>query len=57
MYILILCNNIFYSSTLHYGNIFEDNSPVYDTGEQLFPFYSVHSVYVTGEFFTLFPYI
>ena len=55
MYILILCTNIFYSSTLHYGNIFEDNSPVYDTGEQLFPFYSVHSVYVTGEFFTLFP--
>ena len=36
---------------LHYGNIFEDNSPVYDTGD---PFYSVYNVYDTGEFFTLF---
>ena len=40
-----------------YGNIFEDSSPVYDTGELFIPLLQCTEriVYDTGEFFTLFP--
>ena len=39
---------------MHYGNIFEDNSPVYDTGELIIPLLQlIHCIRYRGILYTI----
>ena len=41
-------------SIMHYGNIFEDNSPVYDTGELIIPLLQfMHCILYRGILYTI----